>query len=151
LWRTPGVYPIAPLCATYGSSFDGREWQETFCVIKVEVYPERLRFYGHWQVKLIKGTPRDRGSYHPHSRAVTYVVDNLGNKYIPGRYGGAADADVLVYGDNYLLGYKDNDNPAFPHEPSAWWEFEPARPGVSSFTFVNDRYGFRIGPIVLSK
>jgi hypothetical protein len=82
---------------------------------------------------------------------VTYVVDNLGNQYVPGRYGGAADADVLVYGDNYLLGYKDNDNIEFPHEPSAWWEFQPARPGASSFTFVNDRYGFKIGPIVLSK
>jgi len=56
-----------------------------------------------------------------------------------------------VYGNHWLLGYKDSDSPTFPHEPSAWWEFEPALPGVSSFTFVNDKYGFRIGPITLSK
>ena len=152
LWRTPGAYqPVAAnLCATYPSSFAGRDWEETFCIIRVEVNPDIIRFYGHWQVRLVRGSPKDI-MFHPNSREVTYVVDNLGNKYIAARLGGAADADVKVYGDNYLLGYKDNDNIQFPHEPSAWWEFEPARPGATSFTFVNDKYGFRIGPITLSE
>ena len=152
LWRTPGLYtPVAAnLCATYPSTFQGRGWEETFCIIRVEVYPATIRFYGDWHIKLVRGTPAEI-MFHPNSRVVTYVVDNLGNKYIHGRLGGAADADVKVYGNSYLLGYKDNDSNLFPHEPSAWWEFEPARPGATSFTFVNDKYGFRIGPITLTK
>ena len=152
LWRTPGSYgPVAAnLCATYLSTFAGRDWEETFCIIRVEVNPVVIRFYGDWHIKLVTGTPREI-MFHPNSRSVTYVVDSLGNKYIHGRLGGAADADVKVYGNSYLLGYKDNDSNLFPHEPSAWWEFEPARPGATSFTFVNDKYGFRIGPITLTK
>lgn len=152
LWHTLGTYvPVAPnLCATYPSTFAGRGWEETFCIIRVEVNTYVIRFYGHWQIKLVTGTPKDI-MFHPNSRTVTYVVDNLGNKYVHGRLGGAADADVKVYGNSYLLGYKDNDSNLFPHEPSAWWEFEPARPGATSFTFVNDKYGFKIGPITLSK
>jgi hypothetical protein len=152
LWRTPGAYrPVAGnLCATYGSSFASRDWQETFCVILVEVNADVIRVYGQWDIRLVKGTPAEI-MFHPNSRDVVHLVDNLGSQHTPGRLGGAADADVKVYGNHYLLGYKDNDNISFPHVPSAWWEFEPARPGVSSFTFVNDKYGFRIGPITLSK
>jgi hypothetical protein len=152
LWRTPGSYtPVAAnLCATYPSTFAGRDWVETFCIIRVEVNPVVIRFYGDWHIKLVRGTVRPI-MFHPNSRSVTYVVDNLGNKHIPARLGGAADADVKVYGDSYLLGYKDNDSNLFPHEPSAWWEFEPAKPGATSFTFVNDKFGFRIGPITLTK
>jgi hypothetical protein len=152
LWRTPGAYrPVADnLCATYGSSFAGRDWQETFCIILVEVNLDVIRFYGQWDIRLVKGTPAVI-MFHPNSRDVVHLVDNLGIQHTPGRLGGAADADVKVYGNHYLLGYKDNDNISFPHVPSAWWEFEPARPGVSSFTFVNDKYGFSIGPITLSK
>jgi hypothetical protein len=104
LWRTPGAYqPIAANpCATYPSSFAGRDWEETFCIIRVEVNPDIIRFYGHWKIKLVKGTPKDI-MFHPNSRSVTYVVDNLGNKYVHARLGGAADADVKVYGDDYLL------------------------------------------------
>jgi hypothetical protein len=152
LWRTPGSYTpaAANLCATYPSTFEGRGWEETFCIIRVEVNPVVIRFYGDWHIKLVRGTPKEL-TYHPNSRTVTYVVDNLGNKYVHARLGGAADADVKVYGNSYLLGYKDNDSNLFPHEPSAWWEFEPAKPGATSFTFVNDRFGFRIGPITLIK
>jgi hypothetical protein len=152
LWRTPGAYrPVADnLCATYGSSFASRDWQETFCVILVEVSANVIRFYGQWDIRLVRGTPAEI-MFHPNSRDVVHVIDNLGVNHVASRLGGAADADVKVYGNHYLLGYKDNDNIQFAHEPSAWWEFEPAGPGVSSFTFVNDKYGFRIGPITLSK
>jgi len=152
LWRTPGTYkPVAAnLCATYISSYENRDWEETFCIIQVDVTPNVIRFYGHWKIKLIKGSFRGM-IYHLNSRVVTYAVDNLGNKYIHGRLGGAADEDRFIQSTDYLMGYKDNQNVIFPHEPDSWWEFEPARPGASSFTFVNDKYGFRIGPIVLSK
>jgi len=152
LWRTPGAYkPVgANLCATYGSSFAGRDWQETFCVILVEVNLDVIRFYGQWDIRLVKGTPAEI-MFHPNSRDVVHVVDNLGLQHISARLGGAAEADVKVYGKHTLLGYKDNDNISFPHVPSAWWEFEPAKRGATSFTFVNDKYGFRIGPITLSK
>jgi hypothetical protein len=154
LWRTPGSYtPVAPtLCATYTSEFGqptARTWQETFCIIGVDVTPYVIRFYGEWKVKLIGGTFRSL-LYHPNSRYI-YVVDNLGSRFVPARLGGAADADVIVQKEDYLIGYKDNDNASWPHEPNSWWEFEPARAGASSFTFVNERYGFRLGPITLSK
>jgi hypothetical protein len=152
LWRTSGSYaPVAPsLCATYISTYEDRDWQETFCIIKVEVNPNIIRFYGDWKIKLVRGTFKSH-IYHLNSRGAAYVVDNLGNKYIAGRLGGAADEDRFIQSPDYLMGYKDNQNGSFPHEPDSWWEFEPAKPGASSFTFVNDRYGFRIGPITLRK
>ncbi len=152
LWRTPGLYLFTPLCGTYNSSFYGHDWNETFCISQVEVYPQVLRFYGHWQLHLLTGTFQPRQAYHPRSTSFAfYVVDNLGNKYIHGRTGGAADADTVVQAPDYLLGFKDNDNAAFAHEPNSWWEFEPAKPGASSFTFVDDVHGLRLGPIVLSR
>ena len=152
LWRTPGAYkPVgANLCATYISSYEGRDWEETFCIIQVDVTPDVLRFYGQWKIKLVKGTFRGL-IYHLNSRDFTYVVDNVGNKYAHARLGGAADEDRWIQSPDYLMGYKDNQNASFPHEPDSWWEFEPAKPGATSFTFVNDKYGFRIGPITLSR
>jgi len=152
LWRTPGAYkPVAPnLCATYVSSIQDRDWQETFCIIRVEVNPSFLRFYGDWKIKLIRGSFKSL-IYHPNSRAVTFAMDNLGNKYIYGKLGGAADEDRFIQSPDYLMGYKDNQDAGFPHEPDSFWEFQPAKPGASSFNFVNDKYGFKIGPITLSK
>ena len=152
LWRTPGSYkPVAAnLCATFISSYEDRDWEETFCIIQVDVTPDVIRFYGQWKIKLVRGSFRS-GIYHLNSRNVTYVVDNLGNKYVHGRLGGAADEDRIIQSPDYLMGYKDNQNARYPHEPDSWWEFEPAKPGATLFTFVNDKYGFRIGPITLSK
>ena len=152
LWRTPGSYtPVAAnLCATFISSYEDHDWEETFCIIHVDVTPDVIRFYGQWKIKLVRGSFRG-GIYHLNSRYVTYVVDNVGNKYVHGRLGGAADEDRLIQSPDYLMGYKDNQNANYPHEPDSWWEFELARPGVTSFTFVNDKYGFRIGPITLAR
>ena len=155
LWRTPGTYkPVAAnLCATFISRYEDRDWEETFCIIQVDVTSDILRFYGQWKIKLIPGNGSFKsGIYHLSSRYFTYVVDNVGNKYVHGRLGGAADEDRLIQSPDYLMGYMDNQDPArFKHVPDSWWEFEPARPGATSFTFVNDKYGFRIGPITLSQ
>ncbi len=150
LWRTPGSYSFTPQCAAYTSSFGGRGWKENFCLIKVEVYPEVMRFYGVWHITLISGVFKSRFLYHPKSTsAAYYVVDNLGNKYIHARTGGVADADTVVQQQDYTMGYDDENH--HPDVPISWWEFQPARPNASSFIFYDDEHGVRVGPIVLSK
>jgi len=78
-----------------------------------------------------------------------YLVDNLGNKYLHSRMGGAADSDWPIQSPDYLMGYDDQNGR--PNEPISWWEFAPARPGASSLTFVDDEHRVRVGPIVLSR
>jgi hypothetical protein len=153
LWRTPGAYPFqTPQCVYYPDSFEGRYWDVTFCIIRVDVYDFGLRFYAHWKLKLTGGSfDSKRGKpMHPKSTSFAfYLVDNLGTKYPHSRMGGAADSDWPVQAPEYLMGYDDQNNR--PTVPISWWEFAPARPGASSFTFVDDEHGIKVGPIVLSR
>jgi hypothetical protein len=152
LWRTPGAYPMEPKCVYYPDSFSGRYWDVTFCIIRVDVYDFGLRFYAHWRLKLTSGSFESKHGkmMHPKSTSFAfYLVDNLGNKYLHSRMGGAADSDWPIQSPDYLMGYDDQNGR--PNEPISWWEFAPARPGASSFTFVDDEHGVRVGPIVLSR
>jgi|GEM_PF-4558964 len=152
LWRTPGAYPMQPQCVYYPDSFEGRYWDVNFCIIRVDVYDFGLRFYAHWKLKLTGGTyDNKRGKpMHPKSTSFAYyLVDNLGNKYLHTRMGGAADSDWPIQSPDYLMGYDDQNGR--PEVPISWWEFAPARPGASSFAFVDDEHGVKVGPIVLSR
>lgn len=152
LWRTPGRYLFQPQCVYYPDSFSGRIWDVNFCIIRVDVYDFGLRFYAHWRLKLTVGSFESKSGkiMHPKSTSFAYyLVDNLGNKYMHTRMGGAADSDWPVQSPEYLLGYDDQN--LRPDVPISWWEFAPAQPGASSFTFVDDEHGVKVGPIVLSK
>jgi hypothetical protein len=152
LWHTPGGYPLQPQCVYYPDSFSGRYWDVTFCIIRVDVYDYGLRFYAHWKLKLTSGSFESRQGkiMHPKSTSFAYyAVDNLGNKYLHSRMGGAADSDWPVQSPDYLMGYDDQNNR--PTVPISWWEFAPAKPGASTLTFVDDEHGVRVGPIVLSR
>jgi hypothetical protein len=163
LWRTFGAYPMEPKCVYYPDSFERRSWDVTFCIIRVDVYDFGLRFYAHWRLKLTSGSfesneskhAKDENKIYPppmHPKSTSfafYLVDNLGNKYLHSRMGGAADSDWPIQSPDYLMGYDDQNGR--PNEPISWWEFAPARPGASSFTFVDDKHRVRVGPIVLSR
>jgi hypothetical protein len=163
LWRTFGAYPMEPKCVYYPDSFERRSWDVTFCIIRVDVYDFGLRFYAHWRLKLTSGSfesneskhAKDENKIYPppmHPKSTSfafYLVDNLGNKYLHSRMGGAADSDWPIQSPDYLMGYDDQNGR--PNEPISWWEFAPARPGASSFTFVDDEHRVRVGPIVLSR
>ena len=152
LWHTFGAYPMEPKCVYYPDSFSGRYWDVTFCIIRVDVYDFGLRFYAHWKLKLTFGSFESKHGkmMHPKSTSFAfYLVDNLGNKYLHSRMGGAADSDWPIQSPDYLMGYDDQNGR--PNEPISWWEFAPARPGASSLTFVDDEHGVRVGPIVLSR
>jgi hypothetical protein len=152
LWRTPGAYPMEPKCVYYPDSFEGRYWDVTFCIIRVDVYDFGLRFYAHWKLKLTSGSFESKYGkmMHPKSTSFAfYLVDNLGIKYLHSRMGGAADSDWPIQSPDYLMGYDDQNGR--PNEPISWWEFAPARPGASSLTFVDDEHRVRVGPIVLSR
>ena len=152
LWRTPGGYPLPPQCVYYPDSFSGRIWDVNFCIIRVDVYDFGLRFYGHWKLKLTVGSFESKSGtmMHPKSTSFAYyVVDDRGNKYMHTRTGGAADSDWPVQSPDYLMGYDDQNSR--PTVPISWWEFAPAQPGASSFTFVDDEHGVKVGPIVLSQ
>lgn len=120
-YNAPGIYDFEDICIRfYVNAAYGDE-----CLWSVEVRTDgRMQFNFRWGAVHVKGTGYDfLIKYSDEGNRNMYITDDLGNRYDHVEIGGAAQGEHRMYEGQFVEG---------------WFLFEPAKPGITAFTFHDD-------------
>ena len=120
----PGLYSVNK-CTIINNIAD-------FCIVSVEVTKDRnMVFLVYWKARKYQAAIK-RSSF---GMKTLYIVDNLGNKYLPIKIGGdSTPFIILISGADYDL-VRNGRVYHFRSISYGTFTFAPAKPGATSFLF----------------